>query len=281
MALTARVGTRDGWAVAHAVVTLTDMNGNQVLRAEGDADGRIRDDTPLAPGWYTLIVTSPGYAPAAVTAIVSAAGRAEVGTVMLARQGGAELPAPGVWTIDPAHSSIGFAAQHLGISSIHGRFNQFEGHIEIAPYDEQGENLRGIEKSRVEAVIKAGSVDTGNPLRDNHLRSAEFLDIERHPTLIYQSAGLTPTGLDRWTVHGELGLHGYRRRVDLDMTYLGTTPDPWGGLRAAFSATTELRREDFALDYNQIMQKGLGMIGTTLRVDLNIQVVQGDQLPYG
>ncbi|MFI2641706.1 YceI family protein, partial [Streptomyces sp. NPDC018610] len=87
------------------------------------------------------------------------------------------------------------------------------------------------------------------------------------------------TGTDRWTVHGELTLHGIARPVDLDLAYLGTGTDPWGGTRAAFRATTELRREDFAINYNQVIQAGIAAIGTTLRIELDIQAVQGTTLP--
>ena len=271
MGLTAKIRTRDGWAVSHAVVTVTDMTGTQVLRAETDAEGAVRDTTELAPGPYTVIVTAVGYAPAASTALVTASGRAEVGTVTLARQGGAELPPPGPWTVDPAHTSVGAVAQHLGISSVHGRFTDFAGHIEIAP-DE-------VEKSRVEAVIRAASIDTGNGMRDDHLRSPDFLDVEKYPEISYRSTGLTAAGTDRWTVHGELTLHGVVRSVDLDLAYLGTGADPWGGTRAAFRATTELRREDFAMNYNQVLQAGIAAIGTTLKVELDIQAVQGESLP--
>ncbi|MEV5437282.1 YceI family protein [Streptomyces sp. NPDC052682] len=271
MGLTARVRTRDGWAVPHAVVTVTDMTGTQVLRAEADAEGAVRDATPLKPGAYTVIVTAVGYAPAAASALVTASRRAEVGTVTLARQGGTELPPPGPWTIDPAHSSVAAVAQHLGISSVHGRFTKFSGQVEIAPDDVTG--------SRVAAVIRAASIDTGNGMRDTHLRSADFLDVARFPEITYRSTGLTAAGADRWTVHGELGLHGVVRPVDLDLAYLGTGPDPWGGVRAAFRATAELRREDFALHYNQVVQAGIAAIGTTLRVELDIQAVQGASLP--
>jgi polyisoprenoid-binding protein YceI len=271
MGLTAKIRTRDGWAVSHAVVTVTDMTGTQVLRAEADAEGAIRDATELAPGAYTVIVTAVGYAPAACSAIVTARGRAEVGTVTLARQGGTELPPPGPWSIDPVHSSVAAVAQHLGISSVHGRFTEFGGTIEIAPDD--------VTKSRVEAVIRAASVDTGNGMRDTHLKSADFLDVERHPEITYRSTGLTRSGTDRWTVHGDLSMHGVLRPVDLDLAYLGTGADPWGGTRAAFRATAELRREDFAMNYNQVLQAGIAAIGTTLRVELDIQAVQGDLLP--
>ncbi|MFJ2566039.1 YceI family protein [Streptomyces sp. NPDC087568] len=271
MGLTARIRTRDGWAVSHAVVTMTDMTGTQVLRAEADAEGAVRDTTALAPGAYTVIVTAVGYAPAASSAIVTASGRAEVGAVTLARQGGAELPPPGPWTIDPAHSSVAAIAQHLGISSVRGRFTDFAGTVEIAPDD--------VTRSRVEAVIRAGSIDTGNDMRDGHLKSPDFLDVERHPQITYRSTGVTAAGSDRWTVHGELGMRGVVRPVDLDLAYLGTGADPWGGTRAAFHATTELRREDFAMNYNQVLQAGIAAIGTTLRVELDIQAVQGTVLP--
>ncbi|MGW0771673.1 YceI family protein [Streptomyces sp. NPDC002676] len=271
MGLTARIRTRDGWAVSHAVVTVTDTTGAQVLRAEADTQGAVRDATELAPGAYTVIVTAVGYAPAAAGAIVTAGGRAEIGTVTLARQGGTELPPPGPWTIDPAHSSVAAVAQHLGISSVRGRFTEFGGTIEIAPDD--------IAKSHVEAAIRAASIDTGNGMRDTHLRSADFLDVETHPEITYRSTGLTPAGPDRWTVHGELSLHGIVRPVDLDLAHLGTGADPWGGTRAAFRATAELHREDFAMNYNQVVQAGIAAIGTTLKVELDVQAVQGDRLP--
>lgn len=270
MGLRAQVRTRDGWAVQHAVVTVTDMTGAQVLRATADGDGAVTSADPLAPGPYTVIVTALGYAPAASTALVTASGRAEVGTVVLARQGGVELPPPGAWSVDPAHSSVGAAAQHLGISSVNGRFLEFGGRITIGS---------DLSRSRVDAVIRAASIDTGNGLRDKHLCSADFLDVERYPEITYRGHGLTPAGTDRWTVHGALSLHGVAREVDLDLTYLGTGPDPWGGVRAAFRATTELHREDFAMNYNQVVQAGISAIGTTLKVELAIQAVQGESLP--
>ncbi|MET8031730.1 YceI family protein [Streptomyces sp. NPDC005345] len=271
MGLTAKIRTRDGWAVSHAVVTVTDMTGTQVLRAEADTDGAVHDTTTLTPGAYTVIVTAVGYAPTASSAIVTAAGRAEVGQVTLARQGGTELPPPGPWTIDPAHSSIGAVAQHLGISSVHGRFTDFAGRFEIAPDD--------VATSRVEATISAASIDTGNGMRDGHLKSPDFLDVEKYPHITYRSTGVTPAGSDRWTVHGELTMHGVVRPVDLALAYLGTGADPWGGTRAAFRATVELRREDFAMNYNQVVQAGISAIGTTLKVELDIQAVQGESLP--
>ncbi|MEV3852954.1 YceI family protein [Streptomyces sp. NPDC050095] len=270
MGLSARIRTRDGWALPHAVVTVTDMTGAQVLRAEADDEGAVHDATALTPGPYTVIVTAVGYSPAASTALVTATGRAEVGTVVLARQGGAELPPPGPWTVDPAHSTVAATAQHLGITSVHGRFTDFSARVDIA---------QDVDKSRVEAVIRAASIDTGNGMRDGHLKSPDFLDVETYPELTYRSTALTPAGPDRWTVHGELTMRGVVRQVDLQLSYLGTGADPWGGTRAAFKATAELKREDFAMNYNQVVQAGIAAIGATLKVELDIQAVQGDALP--
>ncbi|MBO8194209.1 YceI family protein [Streptomyces oryzae] len=268
----ARVRTRDGWAVQHAVLTVTDMTGTQVLRAEADDEGIVRGGEPLAPGAYTVIATAVGYAPAASTAMVTASGRAELGTLVLARQGGVELPPPGPWTIDPMHSTVAASAQHLGMTSVHGRFTEFGGRIEIAQDDP--------EKSSVEAVIRADSINTGNDMRDQHLRSADFLDVGTHPDITYRSTGIDVAGPDRWTVRGHLGMHGVVRDVDLDLTYLGSGPDPWGGVRASFRATAELRRSDFAMNYNQAVAAGIAAVGTTLKVDLDIQAVQGESLPF-
>ncbi|MEV5709804.1 YceI family protein [Actinoallomurus sp. NPDC052274] len=267
--LRARVRTTDGWAVPHAVVTVADMTGHQVCRAEADPEGVVRTEA-LPAGRYTAIVTAIGYTPSASTARVGAAGTAELGTVVLDRQTGIDLPPPGPWSIDPAHSSILISVRHLGLSSIHGRFGEFGGRVDVG---------RPVERSRVDAEIKAASIDTANSSRDEHLRGGDFLDVERFPVITYAGTHVVPAGGDRWTVHGELTLKGVRRPAELDLTYLGTGPDLWGGVRAAFRATTELRREDFAMTYNQIMAAGIGAIGTTLRVVLDIQAVHGTSPP--
>ncbi|GII64158.1 hypothetical protein Skr01_42430 [Sphaerisporangium krabiense] len=267
--LHAVVRTKDGWPVRHAVVTVTDMSGQQVVRAAADADGAVATP-PLRPGAYTVVVTAIGYAPAASTAIATASGAAQAGVLVLSRQDGAELPPPGPWTVDPAHSKIAATAQHLGLSSVQGRFSAFAGRIDVGAR---------AEDSAVIAQIDAASIDTGNRTRDDHLRSADFLNVAAHPVIGYRSTGLSPAGPDRWTVHGLLSMAGVTRSVDLDLSYLGTGPDPWGGLRAAFRATTELRREDFAMTYNQIVQAGITLIGATLKVELDIQAVQGERIP--
>ena len=142
------VRTKDGWAVRHAVVTVTDLAGRQVAREQTGEDGVLAAG-PLPAGTYTVIVTAMGFQPTASTLIVHASGAADLGTLVLARAGGTELPPPGPWTIDPAHSSIMVTVRHLGLSSIHGRFGEFGGRIDVA---------EPVERSRVSAEIKAATL---------------------------------------------------------------------------------------------------------------------------
>jgi polyisoprenoid-binding protein YceI len=268
--LSVRLRSKDGWAVKNAVLTVTDLTGQQAGRADGGEDG-VAATGPLLPGTYTAIVMAPGYEPAARTVVVPASGTATLGTVTLIRAaGGVELPPPGKWTIDPVHSAVTITGRHLGMASVTGTIGEFSGAIEIA---------EPVELSTVHAVLRADSIDTGNKIRDDHLRSPDFLDVASYPQIEYAGASITPIGGDRWTVEGSLALRGTTKPVPLDLTYLGTSPDPWGGQRAAFRATTELRRKDFAMDWNQVLPTGSVLVGWVMQVTLNIEAVEGDLPP--
>lgn len=261
--VTAALRTRQGWAVPDAVLTVTDSAGTQVGRVEADADGAVSVGE-LAAGTYTAIVTAAGYQPQARPAVVRPGQAAALGSLTLERAGGAELPAAGEWVIDPAHSSILVTVQHLGIGSVHGRFTEFGGRVRVAD---------PLEASEVDVRIEAASVDTANSARDEHLRNPDFLDVERFPAITFAATGLTARGDDRWDLDGDLTLCGVTRRVGLDTRFVGVGPDPWGGTRASATATTRLRREDFAMTFNQFLSTGMAAIGTTLRVDVDIQAV--------
>ena len=264
--VTARVRSKDGWAVRNAVLTVTDLAGSQAARADADDDGLVMTG-PLAPGTYTAIVMAPGYAPTARTTTVTASGFATLGAVTLDRAAGVDLPAPGRWTIDPAHSTITITARHMGLASVKGVINEFSGTIDIA---------QPVEWSAVQACMRADSIDTGSKMRDDHLRSSDFLDVSTYPLIKYTGTGVRSQGDGRWTVDGELTLHGITRPVPLDLTYQGTGPDPWGGQRAAFRATAELHRKDFAINWNQSVAAEVVLVGWVLRVVLDIEAVKGD-----
>lgn len=265
----ATVRTTDGWPVPAAVLTVTDGTGQQVARVSADEDGRVGTD-PLPSGNYTAIITATGFDPAARTAVVTSSGSALLGTVSLPRVAGAELPPVGPWTIDPAHSTIYVTARHLGFATVRGRFGEFSGRIDVA---------NPIEQSRVTAVIEAASIDTGNKMRDDHLRSGDFMGVDVHPTIQYTGTDLTPISGDKWQLNGKLTLNGLTRSVALELTYLGVGPDAWGGTRAAFHAVTDLKRDDFAMHYNPMVRAGVAAVGTTLRVELDIEAIQGETLP--
>lgn len=264
--VSARLWTTDGWPLADAVLTVTDTAGKQVARVHSGEDGAI-GTTALGPGTYTAIVTAIGYQPHARTAVVHGSRGADLGDLRLERSGGQELPATGLWRIDPVHSSIRATAQHLGISSIHGRFNDFTGTVRVAD---------PVESSEVDVQIRAESIDTANADRDAHLRAPDFLDVTDHPEITYAARKLVPRGPNEWDLAGDLTLCGVTRPVTLDTRFLGVGVDPWGGTRASARATAQLRREDFAMTFNQALRTGIAAIGTTLQVEVDIQAVPAD-----
>jgi polyisoprenoid-binding protein YceI len=268
--LRAQLRANGGWPVENAVLTVTDLNGRQVARQVTDAKGAVATE-PLPPGVYTAVITAPGYNPMARTVQVGSDGAGLLGDISLAPVAEAvELPPAGPWTIDPVHSSVVATARHMGIASIKVRFPDVGGRIEIA---------RPVERSTVQAEIKAGSIETGIKMRDDHLRSAEFLDVDVHPVIGFRSTGLSQRGTDTWTLAGDLTLHGEVRPVELALRYNGHGPDPWGGVRVAFHAETQLHRNDFSINYSAMVRAGVAAIGTTVKVELDIEAVQGESLP--
>ena len=263
MSLTGVLTTADGWPVSGGTLTAVDGSGVQRGRAASGDDGRFALDG-LAPGPYTLIVAAPGHEPTARTVAV-AGGTTTVGVLELARAGGAVLPAPGTWVIDPVHSSIRATALHLGLGRVHGRLRRFGGQVQIAD---------PLENSSVEVVIDADAVQTDDETRDGHLRSPDFLDVALHPEIRWKSEGLRRLDPTHWVVDGVLTLKGVSAAVPLAVEYRGTAPDPWGGIRAAFTATAEVSRDAFEMSWNQSVLAGLLTVGRTLRIDIDIEAVR-------
>ena len=225
--LSARVRGSDGWAVRGAILTVMDTAGQQAGHAGAGEDGVVATG-PLPPGTYTAIITAPGYAPAARTAVVPASGQASLGVITVDRSADVVLPPAGRWTIDPVHSAVTVYARHLGLARVRGRVSDFAGEIQLA---------EPVERSVVTARLQAASIDTGSKMRDDHLRSPDFLHVDAYPVIEYAGSGVTPRAGGSWTVDGQLTLRGITRRALLDLAYLGSGPDQWGGTRAAFHAT--------------------------------------------
>jgi len=262
--VTGRLMTPDGWPVTGGTLTAVDVTGVQRGRTTSREDGGFVIEG-LPDGPCTVIAAAAGHEPTARTVRVDGR-RSTLGVLELAKVGGDVLPAPGTWTIDPHHSSIRATALHLGMSRIHGRLRRFSGRIQVAD---------PLENSSVEVTIDPGGVDSDDVDRDAHLRSADFLDAEVHPEIVYKSDGLTRIDARRWRVDGILTLKGVSAPVPLDVHYGGSGPDLWGGTRAAFSAGTEISRDDFAISWNQSVLAGVLAVGRTLRIDIDIQAVLG------
>ncbi len=175
---------------------------------------------------------------------------------------GVDVPAPGIWEIDPSHSVAGFSVRHLMVAKVRGRFGSFAGTIHVA---EQPED------SYADVTIDAASIDTADEKRDAHLRSPDFFDVENHPTLHFRSTGFRRTGTTTFELPGELTIRGVTRPVTLDVEYSGITPDLWGGTRAAFTATTEIDREAWGLTWNQTLETGGVLVGKTVKIELEVQ----------
>jgi polyisoprenoid-binding protein YceI len=258
------VHTTDGWPVGDAIVTVADTSGAQAARAGAGATGGFAT-TSLAPGVYTVVVSATGYQPLARTVVVDWDNPAQPQVFTLARLGALAPPAPGVWVIDPVHSTIRVSAVHLGMTVVHGRFTDCRGQLAIAD---------PMEKSSVEVAIDSAGIDTHNAERDTHLRSADFLDVARHPTITFTSEHVERVGPEDFVVTGPLSIRGVSCPVPLQVSYLGCAPDPWGGTRVGFSASTRLVRDDFAIIWNQVVDKGLRAVGRTLSVNIDIQAVR-------
>jgi polyisoprenoid-binding protein YceI len=181
---------------------------------------------------------------------------------MTAKIGG---PDPGVYTIDPAHTTVGFVARYLMLTKVRGRFDRFAGEIHVEPTPED---------SWVEVTIEAGSIDTNHPDRDAHLRSPDFLDVERFPTLSFRSTKVERTGDTALRVEGNLTIRDVTRPVVLDAEFLGMTPDPWGNSRAVFSGSTEIDRTEFGASWNVALETGGVLVGRQVQIELEVQALK-------
>jgi polyisoprenoid-binding protein YceI len=168
---------------------------------------------------------------------------------------------PGTWAIDPSHSEVSFSVRHLMVSKVRGNFKTFSGAINV------GEDLTA---SSVEATIDVASVDTRDERRDNHLRSADFFNVEAHPQMSYRSTGVRATGED-YILDGELSLHGVTRPVALRLELNGVGSDPWGGTRAGFSASAEISRKDFGIDIAMPLEGGGVVVGDRVAIHLEVE----------
>jgi polyisoprenoid-binding protein YceI len=178
---------------------------------------------------------------------------------------GRTIPVPGTWSIDLSHSAFEFVARHL-MAKVRGRFPGVTGTVEITEVPE---------RSSVQIEIDVASVDTREERRDGHLRSPDFFDVENYPKMIFRSTGVRPGPDDnRWLLDGELTIRDVTRPITFEVEFHGATQDPWGGRRAAFSAWTEVDRDDWQLSWNAPLETGGFLLSKNVRLEVDVELVK-------
>ena len=170
------------------------------------------------------------------------------------------------WNIDTTHSGVHFTVRHMVFAKVRGRFDTWRGTVHLDPND--------LSRSSVEVEIDAGSIDTGVADRDQHLRSPDFLDVDRFGQFTFKSKRVEKLADDHLRIHGDLTIRDVTREVVLDTEYGGQGKDPWGNERVAFTAKTSLDRGEFGLRWNQVLETGGVLVGERVDIEIEVQAIQ-------
>lgn len=171
-----------------------------------------------------------------------------------------------VYDIDPDHSQVIFKVKHLGISTVTGRFDLFTGSYAFDEAD--------MASSMVEADILASSINTNKKKRDDHLKSNEFLDVEKYPSITFKSKEVKKGSGGDFQIVGDLTIHGVTKEVTLDADYEGSVTDPWGNDRSAFTASTEINRKDFGMEWNKALETGGFLVGDEVKITIEVEGIK-------
>ncbi|HET7645489.1 MAG TPA: YceI family protein [Candidatus Limnocylindria bacterium] len=169
------------------------------------------------------------------------------------------------WTLDPAHSSVTFSAKHMMVTTVRGSMTIRDLDLDFDPDDLTGSSVR--------VVLDAASIDTNQQMRDDHLRSADFLDVATHPEITFQSTEIVSKGGDDYEIRGDLTIRGTTRPVTLKAEYAGTVTNMQGGKSAGFSATTKINREDFGLTWNVALEQGGLLVSKDIKIEIDLEVM--------
>jgi polyisoprenoid-binding protein YceI len=176
--------------------------------------------------------------------------------------------ATGTWTADPAHSTIGFSVRHLGIATVRGSFGEFEGTLEI------GDDLSS---AKVSGSAKTASINTAEPQRDTHLRSADFFDAENHPELTFESTAVSAIDDDTFEIVGDLTMHGVTHPITLKAELQGAETDPYGNDRVGLEITGQLSRSDWEMKFNAALGSGNLMVSDTVKLAIDVSAIKQAQ----
>lgn len=171
-----------------------------------------------------------------------------------------------VWAIDSTHSSIDFSVKHMMIANVKGSFHKFEAKVEADPED--------LTTASIEFDIDVNSIDTRNSDRDAHLRSADFFETDKYPSIRFVSKSIAAKGDGDYAVTGDVTIRGITRSETFEVTFEGVGKDPWGNEKAGFSAKGKLKRSDYGLTYNAVLEAGGVLIGDEIKIALEIEGVK-------
>jgi polyisoprenoid-binding protein YceI len=173
------------------------------------------------------------------------------------------------YKVDGSHTSVSFKVRHL-FTDVVGRFDTFEGKIEFDAANPTATTVTG--------TIQTASINTANEKRDKHLRNKDFFDVENHPTITFQSTEISDVDAMKKTgkIHGLLNMHGIEKPIILDVAFLGSAKDPWGNVRAGFTATTTINRKDFGVNWNETLDSGGLLIGEEVEIEINVEGMMVD-----
>jgi polyisoprenoid-binding protein YceI len=167
------------------------------------------------------------------------------------------------WNVDVAHSSVEFTVKHMMIAKVKGSFHTFEADIEAESSD--------LSTADIKFTIDLNSVDTRSADRDNHLRSADFFDVEKFPKLTFQSTSITKSGEDQYNVTGDVTIRGVKHSERFNVTFEGSGKDPWGNEKVGFSAVGTIKRSDYGLTWNAALETGGVLVGDEIKVAIEIE----------
>jgi polyisoprenoid-binding protein YceI len=174
---------------------------------------------------------------------------------------------PTQWQIDPAHSAAHFSVRHLMISNVRGEFTKLAGSAQINPADPA--------KSTVEVTIEAASLNTREPQRDEHLRSADFFDVANYPTLTFRSKRIEALGPENFKLTGDLTIRGVTKEVTFDVEGpTASVKDPWGNIRAGIAASAKINRKDFGVAFNALTETGGVVVGDEVKITIEAELIQ-------
>jgi polyisoprenoid-binding protein YceI len=174
--------------------------------------------------------------------------------------------AKSTWAVDASHSGIDFTVKHMMIANVKGSFGSFSANIEADPHD--------LTTASISVTIDAASIDTRNADRDNHLRSADFFDVENHPHIVFKSTKITKKGDGEYDVTGELTIRGVTRTETFTAVFEGEGKDPWGNEKVGFSGTGKIKRSDYGLTWNAVLETGGVLVGDEIKFSVEIEAVR-------